>query len=116
LIFLFCLYAAIVLAAIGLAMTRNWPQARRALVAAPAALSGIILAEGGAAARGPFDIPGFETLALAVAAPLLGLALMALFVTRWRWLLWLVLALNILAGVAVFSIVWLVSTMPARPL
>jgi len=114
--FLLCLYAALLLAAIALAVTRKWRQSGLALIAAPAALCGIILAEGAAPARGPLDLPGFDSLALAVALPLLGLASMALFVTRWQWLFWLVLALNILAGAAVFSLVWVVRMMPASPL
>ncbi len=101
---LLCLYAALLLASIGFTVTGNRLRSRLALAITPVLLCGIILAAPAAPASGGADLSGFESLALAVALPLFGLALMAVFVPRWRWLFWLVLALNMLAGAGIFTL------------
>jgi hypothetical protein len=99
---LLCLYAALLLASLGFTMTRNRFRARLALTFTPVILCGIILLDRAAATRGEIDLSSFDDLALAVALPLFGLALMAVFVTRWHWLFWLVLTVNMLAGAGIF--------------
>lgn len=103
--FLLGIYAATLLAAPCFVFARSGGWARIALVVAPAILSCIILLDKAAPV-----IAGFDNLAFAVALPLLGLAVMALFVTSWRWLFWLVLVLNFAAGAALFSAVAILSS------
>lgn len=102
--FLLCLYLVSLLTPLCLIIARAWHWARIALVAAPAILSCIILLAKGTAAHDEPDLVGFDNLALAAVLPLLGLGLMALFVKSWRWLFWLVFALNVLAGAALFYV------------
>ncbi len=95
---LLSLYAALLIIVLALTVAGNRFWARLALALTPLLLCAIIQASPASSAHGRVDLSSFRSLALAVALPLLGLALMALFVTRWRWLFWLVLTLNLAAG------------------
>lgn len=74
------------------------------LVAMPAILSCILLADLALRSHADTAFAGFDGVALTVSVPLLGLGLMALFVAHWRWLFWLAVVLNLLAGAAVFCL------------
>ncbi len=102
--FLLCLYVALLIASLALTVSRKGMQARAALLASAIMLCAILLTDHSAAAHGEIDWAGFDDLALEIAVPLIGMALMALFVTRWRWLFWLVLALNVAIGAGIFSL------------
>lgn len=102
---LLCLYAAALIASVALCGFKKWLWARIAAVVAPSILSCVILADRAVSLQGAVpSLAAFDDLALGVSLPLAGLGVLALFVARWRWLFWLVMVLNVVAGAAVFYV------------